>query len=232
MRDQESISSGSGLGIKPTYPATGYGYIKAEPNSPIANSKQPTARLTDHFTEKPNAEKAKQYVESGNYYWNSGMFIWRVDVILEEINKHMPNLFQGLQEIKRHLGSSTEQRVTESVYRKLNKETIDYGVMEQSNRVAVLPTGDIGWDDIGDWAALHAISSKDDANNLIRAKLTSIDTRNCAIISETDKPIATLGISGLVIVETDDTLLVMDKNRAQDIKKLLQQVKEGNRSKD
>ena len=218
------------LGITPRGAATGYGYIRSEA--------RPTGDLVDEFsvfkverfTEKPDRETAERFLREGHYYWNSGMFIWRVDTILREIETHMSALYEGLMQIKLHLGTPREQDVIEEIYRDQESISIDYGVMEKSSRVLVLPTGDIGWTDVGNWSVLADVLKTDVDGNVIQAQHQGIDTYNNVIVQELGKAgtrwVMTLGVSDLVIVDTTDVLLVMSKERAQDVKELMRRYAE------
>lgn len=210
------------LGISPRNPATGYGYIKAEARPAGGLANEFSVFKVERFTEKPDRETAKRFLREGHYYWNSGIFIWRVDTILREIEAHMPGLCKGLMQIESHLGTPHEKDVIAQIYLDQESISIDYGVMEKSPRVLVLPTGDIGWSDVGDWAAFDDLLRIDDKGNAIQAQHLGIDTKGSIVFSKREKLIATLGVSDLVIVDTDEMLLVMDKSRSQDVKELMQ----------
>jgi mannose-1-phosphate guanylyltransferase len=213
------------LGISPDHPATGYGYIKAVKDPTASNG----AMKVEEFTEKPDQGTATGFLRQGDYFWNSGMFVWRVDTILYEIKLHMPKLYAGLQVIRGHLGTVDGQAVLNQVYHDQTAISIDYGVMEKSNRVQMIPTGNIGWSDVGDWAALERVLSKDEYGNSIRASHLGIDTQDSIIVSEEGKLIATLGVSNLVIVDTGGALLVMDKSRSQEVRRIVQMQKKEDR---
>ncbi len=208
------------LGITPDHPATGYGYIEA--GRPFARDDRSVLTVS-RFTEKPDAQTAQSFVAQGNHFWNAGIFVWRVDAIRREIARHLPALDRGLSEIATAQGSEEEVQAIERVYRDLGKVSIDVGVMEKAQSVLALPTGAIGWSDVGDWAALAGLLPADATGNVVQATHTGIDTSNCFILSAQGKKrrIATLGISNLVIVETENTLLVIDKSRAQDVRQLV-----------
>lgn len=213
------------LGIAPDHPATGYGYIRAVKEPAASNG----AMKVEEFTEKPDQGTATRFLRQGDYFWNSGMFVWRVDTILYEIKLHMPKLYAGLQVIKGHLGAVDGQAVLNQVYHDQTAISIDYGVMEKSKCVQMIPTGNIGWSDVGDWAALERVLSKDEYGNSIRASHLGIDTQDSIIVSEEGKLIATLGVSNLVIVDTGKALLVMDKSRSQEVKRIVQMQKKEDR---
>ena len=209
------------LGIMPTFPATGYGYIRASrPCAAHAGEQETTALEVERFTEKPDRATAEAFLREGNYFWNSGMFIWRADTILREIEEHMPALHKGLEEIAQHLGRLDEDAVIRKVYSHQESLSIDHGVMEKSRHACVLPAGDIGWSDVGDWSALELVLPKDEKGNVVLADHRGIDTRGTTVVSDRTRPIVTIGVRDLVIVDTSEALLVMDKSRAQDVKKI------------
>lgn len=218
------------LGIPPRNPATGYGYIRAEARQVGGPTDVFSAFKVKRFTEKPDLETAERFLREGHYYWNSGMFIWRSDAILREIETHMSALYEGLMQIKLHLGTPHEQDVVEQIYRDQESISIDYGVMEKSPRVLVLPTGDIGWSDVGDWSVLADVLKTDVDGNVIQAQHQGINTYNNVIVQELGKAgirwVMTLGVSDLVIVDTTDVLLVISKERAQDVKELMRRYAE------
>ncbi|MFQ6116738.1 MAG: mannose-1-phosphate guanylyltransferase [Candidatus Bipolaricaulia bacterium] len=231
LEDAATIAAGGTylvtLGVSPDRPATGYGYIQA--STPWQRSglavKSPVLEV-ERFTEKPDRRTAERFLAEGDYLWNSGIFIWRVDTILREIEAHMPKLHAALLTIGERIGAPDYEALLERVYREQDVVSIDYGVMEKSDRVLVLPTGEIGWSDVGDWAALGELLEHDGQGNAIQAHHIGIDTENCVIISPRAEAegrlVATLGLAGLVIVDTDDVLLVMDKDRAQEVKRLIE----------
>ena len=226
------------LGIVPDQPATGYGYIRQGKLFAVHDGVE--IYHVEEFTEKPDRETAKRFLKEGGYYWNSGMFIWRIDVILAEIQRHMPKLYTGLQEIKCHLpacaspvcltgtgrhadrGEPDAAAVIQAVYEEQEPISIDYGVLERSSQVLVIPA-DIGWSDVGDWAALDAVVKQDEQDNIVCAQHVGIDTKNSIIYNSSgkDKLIATIGLENIVIIETEEALLVMDKARVQEVREII-----------
>ncbi|MCX6089126.1 MAG: mannose-1-phosphate guanylyltransferase [Candidatus Atribacteria bacterium] len=202
------------LGIRPSTPHTGYGYIHC--GDPCEQSNQIPAYRVLQFTEKPDTETAKRYCAEGTYFWNSGIFLWKAQVILEEMEKYLPQLFAGLSEIKKHIGKPDEQAITRDVFQNLDALSIDYGVMEKSKRVVMIPA-DIGWNDMGSWEALGDIFQKDDFQNAFSGKYLGIDSQGCIICNQ--KPVITYGVDDLVIVERDDIILVLPKKRSQEVKR-------------
>jgi mannose-1-phosphate guanylyltransferase len=205
------------LGIQPGYPETGYGYI--ERGDFLGNVSDFEGYRVARFVEKPSIDLAEKYVSSGRYDWNSGMFIWRVSRILEEMAEHMPALYEGLIKIEAALGTPEEAEVIEAVFPELPSETIDYGIMEKAQKVAVLPV-DIGWNDVGSWSAVYDVLPKDPNNNVVLGKHVSPDTRNTLIYSP-KRLVATIGLDDVVIVDTDDVLLVCNRSRAQEVRRIV-----------
>lgn len=205
------------IGIKPTFPSTGYGYINFD-----LQSNNNGAYDVLEFVEKPDFERAKEYLKSKNYLWNSGIFVWKISVILESFKRFLPRLYERAEEILSVAGTDQEQKTVEKVYPRLQSISIDYGIMERSNEVLVIP-GDFGWSDIGSWDMLGAIFPPDDEGNIIKADFVGIDTRNCIIYGD-GKLIATIGLDNIIIVNTEDALLICPKERAQDVKKIVESI--------
>ncbi|MBD3287105.1 NTP transferase domain-containing protein [candidate division WOR-3 bacterium] len=196
------------FGIPPDRPETGYGYIEVNRNKPLGKRGFKVIR----FREKPDRKTAARYVKSGNFLWNSGMFIWRVGSIIDAFSRHHPGIYEALLAP----GSGT---LTRKTYSKLEKISIDYAVMEKASNAAVVPAS-FSWDDVGSWTALerHLKSSLD--NNVNIGKLIYRDSKGCIAVAE-DGQIALFGVRDLVVVKTKDTVLVCAKERTAEIKKLL-----------
>lgn len=210
------------LGIKPEYPETGYGYI--EVNEAILN--KPTKALA--FKEKPNLELAKDYFNSGKYLWNSGMFIFKYNTILEALKKYSPNHYEVSLELDKLIDTNNDVTTANNVrdtFIKFEKKSIDYAVMEQANNIVVIPSS-FGWNDVGSYLAFDELFKKDNDNNVIyNVKSITIDSTNNIIISQDDKHnINLLGINNMIIVITKDNLLIIPKDRCQEIKKILAKV--------
>ncbi len=209
------------FGIQPSYPETGYGYIEAgvELDRVLGFS----ARRVCRFAEKPDRATAEQFIANGNYFWNSGMFIWRAAVIREEFARHMPEHARQLQAIAAARGTPNEGETFERIWREMKTETIDYGVMERSDRVAVLPI-DVGWSDVGNWATLLDLLPGDGNQNVIVGDHIGVETR-ASLIYTTDRLIATVGIQDMIVVDTGDVVLVCHKEDAQKVKHLVDELK-------
>lgn len=206
------------LGIKPNYPETGYGYIKCGEMDDGSICK------VERFVEKPDLKTAKQYLADGGYLWNSGMFVWRLGTIMSAFNKYMPGLYRSIIKIGKAVGTKKQNHTIKEEFMKLDSISIDYGVMEKAKNVYVIPC-DFGWDDVGSWTSLERLNPKDDSGNVVEGNVVSIDTQGCIVKSD-KKLVATIGIEDLIVVDTDDAILICKKDRAQDIKKLVKQIKE------
>lgn len=209
------------IGIKPTYPSTGYGYIQLNHERNFID--EVPAFKVKTFAEKPDLKTAERFLQSGDFLWNSGMFIWKAAIILKEIEESLPELYDGLLEIEKYLGTDSEQEVIQKVYCRIKSISIDYGVMEQSENVCVLK-GDFNWNDVGSWEEVYKISPKDESNNVIFGNHIIEDTNGCFIDSE-NKFVATIGLKNLIVVNTDDALLICSRDRAQEVKELVELIK-------
>jgi mannose-1-phosphate guanylyltransferase len=207
------------IGIKPTGPETGYGYL--EEGTLKATIKGEKVYEVRSIREKPALNQAKAFLKKGRFYWNSGMFIWRPEVILNAIAKWLPDLNKGLSEIRSAIATETEQDVIQRVYSGLTPVSIDYGVMESAENVLFIK-GDFDWSDVGSWDALWEISDKDEQGNAanIKENFIGLDSRN-SLIHSSRKLVAMVGVEDLIVVETDDALLVCKRGCSQDVKKIV-----------
>jgi len=215
------------LGITPASIQTGFGYIeRAELFDKI--DEQEIFRVKS-IREKPDFHQASEFVQNGNFYWNSGMFVWKTSVILDAINRWLPDLYAGLMKIDRALGSSKEAVVTPRVYKKLASISIDYGVMEKAENVLMLK-GNFGWSDVGSWDALWEISAKDVHGNvaLNSSRVISANTEG-SLIYNPRKLTALIGVKDLIIVETKDALLICKKGCSQDVKAVVEKLEQEKR---
>jgi mannose-1-phosphate guanylyltransferase len=223
------------LGITPDFPATGYGYIhRGEAAGNYLNKKAYHVR---EFKEKPDRKTAVSYLEEGRYVWNSGMFIWRADRILEEMKKSMPGLHTRLEAIQEAIGTSDETKVVEREWPKIEPQTIDYGVMEKAEQVLVIPASDLGWVDIGSWDRLPEVMPSDSNNNVIRAELEVVeDSDNIILFQKVDEGkkgrlITVLGVQDLVIIDTSDVLMICNRKKADDVRRIVKILKDRNLEK-
>lgn len=206
------------LGITPDSPETGYGYIKFLPDKTLGR-----AFAVERFVEKPNLEVAKSYVASEQYLWNSGMFVWKVSTILDNLKAYLPETFEGLERIQAAIGTEQQESVLEKEFYAFQSESIDYGVMEKANHIYIL-TGAFGWDDVGSWLAVGRLKTSNEFGNVIDGNVVSVNTKNCIIQGE-GKLIATIGLSDLIIVDSKDAILICEKDSAGDIKKVLENLR-------
>lgn len=206
------------IGIKPTFPSTGYGYIHYTPEDASG------VYSVDRFIEKPPLKEARQYMERPGYAWNSGMFVWKASTILKEFERFLPKVYQYLEQIAASMGTDGEQETIKKLYSLIPSFSIDYGIMERSDNVAVIP-GDFGWNDVGSWDSLGALYDLDAMGNIIRGEQVNINTKNSICYAE-KRLIATIGIENMIVVETEDAVLVCNKDQAQNVKEVVEQLKE------
>ena len=203
------------LGVHPTRPETGYGYIEMGER---CNGNIPTYKVA-RFTEKPNLEVAKDFILKGTYLWNSGMFVFRADVILREIEKYLPKIHKSLMEIYKSVGEEDEEAVIKEQYELIDGISIDFGVMQKTRKAFVIQC-DFEWDDIGSFGALSRFIGTESDNNNISNNVYIDECENCSIFGGKNLIIG-FGIKDLVVVDAGDVILVMDKNKDQEIKHLL-----------
>lgn len=208
------------LGVVPSVPSTGYGYI--EHGAPLYDIQGHKVLRVNCFREKPDKETAGEMVESGNYSWNSGMFIWKVDRILEEFRKQMPALYNQLLIIMEAVGSPEYGEVLEESWMYVPRDTIDYGIMEKADDVIVIPV-DIEWSDLGSWSSVMKLFPSDSHGNVVRGQHVSIDTYGSLIMGE-DRLIATIGVRDLIIVDTGEAILICDKSQDQKVRDLVKKL--------
>lgn len=212
------------LGIVPDRPETGYGYIHH--GRPLSQSLAVGSRTdiyrVDRFVEKPDFARAQAYLASGEYYWNAGIFLWRVSTILEELAAYLPSLAQGLEEITQGLYEGNKTQSIAVVYQKLDSISIDYGVLEKSSRLTVIPA-DIGWSDLGDWTTIHRLSSRDERGNVFGPNVVDAGSEN-SFVHSNGRLIATIGLKNTVVVDTHDALLICADDRVQEVKNVAQQL--------
>jgi len=202
------------MGIRPTYPATGYGYIKVNPKSKTKIYK------VAKFVEKPNLARARKFLKSGNYLWNAGVFVWKVSTILEAIEKYMPGLSKGLKEIDGIFGKAQYQKRLAGIYKRLPDISIDYGILEKAKNTKVVKA-DMQWDDLGTWANLEKIYKKDKKGNIIRARCKQLGASNSIVLSEDGHLIGLIGVDNLVVVHTPSATLICSKKKAEQVKEFV-----------
>lgn len=208
------------LGITPSRPDTGYGYIRVgeplRPGSP--------ARAVRAFVEKPDVATAERYLASGDYVWNGGIFVFRADVMLQAFREHMPELHAGLEKIRAALGKRTYAKVLAREFPKLPSTSIDYGVAEKAKNIAVVP-GEFGWSDVGSFAAIPEVRPQDENGNVVTGKrAVAIDCKDCVVLGG-DRVVTVVGMEGVVVVDAGDALLVVPKEKSQDVRKAVDALK-------
>lgn len=219
------------VGIQPTYAATGYGYIRSKTNSrsEIGDANNKYYTVVEEFVEKPDEETAKEYLAQGNYLWNSGMFIWKASTILSYMERLLPDVYSCIAEIGDAMGTEKEAEVIQRVYPTIPKISIDYGIMERADHVLVIP-GDFGWNDIGSLDMLSLMKEADEKGNTIYGETLCEDSEGCIVYS-TDKLVATVGLKDIMVVQTKDAVLICPKDRAQDVKKVVDRLAEEGRER-
>jgi mannose-1-phosphate guanylyltransferase / mannose-6-phosphate isomerase len=202
------------FGIRPTRPDTGFGYIKAD-----AIGQQEVVAVR-HFAEKPDPATAEQFLQEGDYYWNSGMFVWKASAILSEIQRHLPAVYQLIQTITDESRTQSDfKSAVERHFANMPSISIDYGVLEKSDRVALIPC-DIGWNDVGSWHAVHEISAKDQDGNALQGNVIALDCKNSLIRSE-KRLVATIGVENLCVIETADAILIAKNDQTQRVREVV-----------
>ncbi len=213
------------IGIMPDCPETGYGYIKKD-----SVVKKGNANAVERFVEKPDRETAIQYLNSGEYLWNSGMFVWKASTVMSSLEQYMPDIYERLMTIQAAIGTAEEKKVLCEEFTAMRSESVDYGVMEQAKDIFVLP-GQFGWDDVGSWLAVGRIKGEDADGNTLSGNVVTVNTKN-SIIEAKERLIATVGLDGVVVVDTEDVTLIGDKIHMGDIKKILEQLRASEDRKD
>ncbi len=200
------------LGVQPTRPETGYGYLRC------GKSMGPDCSRVEAFVEKPNATKAQEFLREGNYLWNGGMFLWRAEIVLKAFDQFMPEMKKVWEEARGNV---------EAAYPKMTATSIDYGIMEKANNVVTFPL-DCGWDDVGSWTSLEGLAgflnARKGTNTVTGGELVTVDSDG-HIVDAPGKLVAILGVNELIVVEAGDSILVAAKDRAQDIKQVVEAVK-------
>lgn len=213
------------LGITPRWAETGFGYIEA--GEAVQGAGAAEAHHALRFTEKPNGQTAQEFIASGRFYWNAGIFVWRVARILDEIRSLLPGLHAALSEIDRAIGTPDEQAVLERVWPTIQSVTIDVGIMEKAQRVAVIPVS-VGWNDVGSWKSVADVMQGDADGNTVVGEHLGLDTSGTLVLGR-DRLIATIGLKDMVIVDTGDVVLVCPKERAQDVRTLVERLRSQNK---
>lgn len=215
------------IGLTPSRPEIGYGYIERT-DEVVISTDEGAAYRAARFVEKPDLERARSFVASGRFSWNASMFIWRVQTLLDEMKRIQPELHASLTRIAAAWGEAEQEQVLADEWARLPVSTIDEGIMERASRVAVVPS-EMGWSDVGDWHGLGELMAQDALGNSVRGDLVEYETRNSTVWSETKRLVALVGLENIVVVDTPDALLVADRGRAQDVRRIIDRLKETHR---
>ena len=209
------------VGLRPPYASTAFGYIQVGP--PLDGDGGAAVHQARAFVEKPDLQTAERYLQTGDYLWNLGLFAWPIDVLFEELARHAPDLYHGLELVRysRRAGRADE---ADAAYRTLPTEAIDYAVMERTRNLLVVQAA-FEWHDLGSWADLHDILEQDQAGNFVEGESILIDSKNCMIHSP-NKLVAAVGLEDMVVIETDDAILICPKARSQDVKLIVDRLKQ------
>lgn len=218
------------LGITPDAPATGYGYIQK--GAQIGTYQSLDVFQVEKFKEKPDLETAKTLIADGMHVWNSGMFVWQSEVIFQEFARQMPELYRKLMEIDEVWSTAIYEETITSIWNGLKPQTIDYGIMENAEKVAVIPTVDLGWHDVGSWQSLfEALESDQEGNIVLRGQNIQFDTYGTLICEDSpDRLIVTIGVKDLIIVDAGNALLICDRKQAQRVREVVKYLEKSGRS--
>jgi len=219
------------LGIVPSRPETGYGYIRREEDPIILDGKE--VYKVKEFVEKPDLETAKRYIETGKYYWNAGIFVAKAETILNETRKYLPDLYDAIMGLRDLFDKEGFEEALKKAYEKAPNISFDYGIMEKTDAdVYVVPT-DCGWSDVGSWFSIYELrkSEHDKDGNLIEGDVFAIDCKNSFISSRGKRIVSCIGLENILIVDTEDALLVIDLKRSQEIRKIVEGLKEKGKNK-
>jgi mannose-1-phosphate guanylyltransferase len=210
------------LGVQPTYPETGYGYIQVDEKVTIKQKNEVYRVRT--FAEKPNLETAERFIKSGDFFWNSGIFIWSVKAILSEIDEHLPELGADLKLLGKFVGKPMFRKVLADIYSRTKSVSIDYGIMEVAKNVFVVKS-DFQWNDLGSWEAVYNISNKDKSGNVCHTKKELLFDANDNYFYSPKKLLAAVDVKGLVVVDMDDAILICSKEKSQNVKEIVDYLK-------
>ncbi len=211
------------IGIVPTRPHTGYGYIKTMSHARTPARPRGKCFQVEKFVEKPDVKTAERYLKHGGYLWNSGMFVWKAGVILDEIKAYLPDLYRQLKK----MGSDVKMgrgAINPRIWKNIKSISVDYGILERSRRVMVIPARDLGWSDLGSWNALSETQKKDKSGNVFKGDCLDLDSCRTTVLSR-NHLVATIGLKDVVVVDTEDALLVCDKRRTEDVKEVVARIR-------
>jgi mannose-1-phosphate guanylyltransferase len=214
------------IGITPTYPATGYGYVKSAED--ITGSEKIKQFKVERFVEKPNEETASSYLKQGGFYWNSGLFVFNISVFLDAVKQFAPALYSDLRKIQADLGNPSFEKTLDTIYRAVEGISVDYGIMEHAKNI-YLVEGNFVWNDLGSWESVYLTGEKDENGNGGSGESIIIDSKNSYIYSETGI-IALVGLDDVIVVQDGNTTLVCKRDKAEEIKKVVDRLKAENKN--
>ena len=214
------------IGITPTYPATGYGYVQTAEN--ITGPEKIMQFKVERFVEKPNETKATEYLKQGGFYWNSGLFVFKISVFLDAVKQFAPKLYSDLRKIQADLGNPSFEQTLDTIYRAVEGISVDYGIMEHAKNI-YLVEGNFIWNDLGSWESVYLTSEKDENGNAGSGETVIVDSKNSYVYSETGL-IALVGLDDVIVVQDGNTTMVCKRDRAEDIKKVVDQLKSENKN--
>ena len=214
------------IGITPTYPATGYGYVQTAEN--ITGLEKIKQFKVERFVEKPNETKATEYLKQGGFYWNSGLFVFKISVFLDAVKQFAPKLYSDLRKIQADLGNPSFEQTLDTIYRAVEGISVDYGIMEHAKNI-YLVEGNFIWNDLGSWESVYLTSEKDENGNAGSGETVIVDSKNSYVYSETGL-IALVGLDDVIVVQDGNTTMVCKRDRAEDIKKVVDQLKSENKN--
>jgi len=209
------------IGITPTYPATGYGYVETEAD--ISGTEKIKQFKVKRFVEKPNEQTAQEYIKSGSFYWNSGLFVFKVSIFLEAIKQFAPELFSDLKKIQVSIGTTAFESTLDTIYRAVQSISVDYGIMEHAKNI-YLVEGNFVWNDLGSWESVYLAGEKDESGNSLNGEVIAIDSKNSYIYSDSGF-IALVGLDNVIVVQDGNTTLVCKRDCAEDVKLVINQLK-------
>ena len=214
------------LGISPTYPATGYGYVKTAEE--ITNKDEIRQFKVERFVEKPDKETALQYLEQGGFYWNSGLFIFKISVFLDAVKEFAPDLYGDLRKIQADLGNPSFEKTLDSIYRAIKGISVDYGIMEYAKNI-YLVEGNFIWNDLGSWESVYQVSPKDKDGNVVSGEVILADSQNLYVKTD-GSLVAVVGLDDIIVVQDGNTILVCKRQKAEDVKKIVEQLRAENKN--
>ena len=214
------------LGIKPTFPATGFGYVQTAED--ITGSEKIKQFKVERFVEKPDEQTATKYLKHGGFYWNSGLFIFKISVFIDSIKQFAPDLYNDLRKIQSDFGTSSYEQTLDTIYRAVKSISVDYGIMEHAKNI-YLVEGNFDWNDLGSWESVYLTDKKDENGNAGSGESIFLDSKNSYIYSESGL-IALVGLDDVIVVQDGNTTLVCKRENAENVKEIVEQLKKGNRT--